>query len=252
MFSFLPHKQSHPCTHWKTISYPSVDSTPVVLHLLLSGFFLTSLHLYISSSLHLPSPPSIVLSLSLSFTLSSLFFHPCSLFLSLSSHINPSSLITVDVELNVEMRYMQQGGKLTPFKARPSVPSLTLSGTASHLYPVWLIITVTLQRERYVKWARGIFKRFNLEYHSSSVPNKCQREYHYGGLVNQDIERRRMNQRGAAKFNSEDNLCPILLISYLYPGGVCWILGNMHIWKKSLGQITFIFVDKLQNRLIKM
>lgn len=51
-FSFLPHKQSHPCTHLKTLSYPSVDSTP---HLSFSGFFLTSLQLYISSSLHLPS-----------------------------------------------------------------------------------------------------------------------------------------------------------------------------------------------------
>lgn len=120
------------------------------------------------------------------------------LFLWLSFHINPSSLITDDVELNMEMRYMQQEGKLTPFKARPAVPSITLSGTASHLCPVWLIITVTLQRQRYVKWAWGIFKRFNLEDHSSSVPNKCQREHHYGGLVNQDIERGRMNQKGAA------------------------------------------------------
>lgn len=191
--------------------------------------FYTSLYFIILTPSFLPPSPSILLFLSLSFSLSSLFFHPCSLFLSLSSHINPSSLITVDVELNVEIRYMQQEGKLTPFKARPAVPSITLSGTASHLCPVWLIITVTLQRQRYVKWAWGILKRFNLEYHSSSVPNKCQREHHYGGLVNQDIERRRMNRRGAAQFNSEENLCPILQISYPYPEGVCWILGKMHI-----------------------
>ncbi len=246
---FLLRNQVHRCIHLSSLTYYShlhshvffsSPQTVPPMHTLKDHFLsVCGLHpccvtfvalwflFYFSASLlcnsifHHPytflPPPSIVLSLSLSFTLSSLFFHPCSLFLSLSSHINPSSLITVDVELNVEMRYMQQGGKLTPFKARPSVPSITLSGTASHLYPVWLIITVTLQRERYVKWARGIFKRFNLEYHSSSVPNKCQREYHYGGLVNQDIERRRMNQRGAAQFNSGDNLCPILLISYLYP-----------------------------------